>query len=316
VKILFVTSTRIGDAVLSTGLLSHLLERYPDAEVTVACGALPAPLFRAAPRVVRVIPIVKRNLSAHWPLLWAQVAGTLWDLVIDLRGSALAWLLAARARKVWRPPRSDGLHRVAALARLLDLDTPPAPVLWTAPADDEAAARLIPADGPVLGVGPAANWAAKTWPAERFAELIGRLTGAAGILPGARVAVFGGPGERDAVAPVLDSIPGDPRIDLVGTLELGTVAACLGRCAFYVGNDSGLMHMAAAAGVPTLGLFGPSRPALYGPWGPRTAVAATEIPFERLVGAHAADFAAGESRMTSLSVDAVERAARALAARG
>ena len=102
-KILFVTSTRIGDAVLSTGLLSHLVERYPEASVTVACGHLPAPLFRAAPGVVRVIPIVKKPLSAHWIALWGQVAGTVWDLVIDLRGSALAWLVPARARKVWRP---------------------------------------------------------------------------------------------------------------------------------------------------------------------------------------------------------------------
>ncbi len=314
VKILFVTSTRIGDAVLSTGLLSYLMERHPDAQVTVACGVLPAPLFAPAPGVVRVIPVTKRALSAHWLRLWGQVAGTAWDLVVDLRGSALAWLLAARARKVWRAHRASGC-KVEALGRLLDLDPPPAPVLWTTPAHDDAAARAIPAGGPVLALGPSANWGPKTWPAERFTELLDRLTGAGGIMPGARIAVFGGPGERDGIAPVLAAIPQARRIDLVGTLDLVTVAAALRRCAFYVGNDSGLMHMAAATGIPTLGLFGPSRPALYAPWGAHCAVAATEIPFETLVGAPGFDYGATDNLMVSLTIDAVEAAARALHAR-
>ncbi len=313
-KILFVTSTRIGDAVLSTGLLSHLTERYPDASVTVACGVLPAPLFAPAPGVVRVIPVTKQALSAHWLSLWGQVVGTAWDLVVDLRGSALAWLLAARARKVWRPDRASGC-KVEALGRLLDLDPPPAPVLWTLPAHDAGAAQAIPAGGPVLALGPSANWGPKTWPAERFTALVDRLTGAGGIMPGARVAVFGGPGERDGIAPVLDAIPEARRIDLVGTLDLVTVAAALRRCAFYVGNDSGLMHMAAATGIPTLGLFGPSSPALYAPWGEHCAVAATEISHDELLGAPGFDVANAENLMLSLTVDAAEAAARALHAR-
>jgi ADP-heptose:LPS heptosyltransferase len=287
------------------------MERAPDAQVTVACGVLPAPLFAPAPGVVRVIPITKKALSAHWLGLWSQVAGTRWDLVVDLRGSALAWLLATCARKVWRPDRATGC-KVEALGRLLDLDPPPAPKLWTTQAHDDTAARLIPDGGPVLGLGPSANWGPKTWPAERFTALLDRLTGADGILPGARVAVFGGPGERDIIAPVLAAIPEARRIDLVGTLDLVTVTAALRRCAFFVGNDSGLMHMAAATGIPTLGLFGPSLPALYAPWGPHCAVAATEIPHEELLGAPGFDVATKQNLMLSLSVDAAEAAARGL----
>ena len=54
-KILFITSSRIGDAVLSSGLLDHLMARYPRAYFTVACGPAAAPLFAAAPRVERII---------------------------------------------------------------------------------------------------------------------------------------------------------------------------------------------------------------------------------------------------------------------
>jgi ADP-heptose:LPS heptosyltransferase len=94
---------------------------------------------------------------------------------------------------------------------------------------------------------------------------------AAGPLPGAVPAIFAGPGAEEAAmaAPLLAALPG--AIDLGGRLSLPEVAACFGRAALYIGNDSGLMHLAAAAGAPTLGLFGPTAAAEYGPSGPRAA---------------------------------------------
>jgi ADP-heptose:LPS heptosyltransferase len=59
-KILFVTSTRVGDAVLSTGLLSHLIEQDPEARITVACGPEAAALFAATPRVERRFLMIRR----------------------------------------------------------------------------------------------------------------------------------------------------------------------------------------------------------------------------------------------------------------
>ncbi len=81
-------------------------------------------------------------------------------------------------------------HRVRQLGRLFDLDPPPSPRLWRSPQHERAAGALVPAGGPVLAIGPAANWRGKQWRAERFAELASRLTGADGLLPGARVAVL------------------------------------------------------------------------------------------------------------------------------
>ena len=70
-------------------------------------------------------------------------------------------------------------------------------------------------------------------------------------------------------APLLAALP--EAIDLVGRLSLPEVAACLARCALFAGNDSGLMHLAASAGAPTLGLFGPTSATEYAPAGPRAA---------------------------------------------
>ena len=108
---------------------------------------------------------------------------------------------------------------------------------------------------------------------------------------------------------MLDAVPPDRRIDLVGTEDLLTLAACLERAAIYVGNDSGLMHLAAASGVPTLGLFGPSREVHYAPWGERAAFVRTPLSYEELVGGTGYDYRSQDSLMTSLATETVERAA-------
>ena len=314
-RILFVTATRIGDAVLSTGLLSHLLDRYPDSRVTIVAGPVAAPLFTAVPRLERLIALAKRSHSRHWLDLYAQIAMTRWDLVVDLRGSALSWLLWTRHRRVIA--KGDPTeHRVVQLARLFDLSTPPAPHLWTSAGDEAAADRLIGATpSAILGIGPSANWGAKQWRGERFTELALRLTSPGGVFAGARVAIFGAPGERAITDPVLAALPAERRIDLVGAGALPVVAACLKRCTMFIGNDTGLMHMAAAVGTPTLGLFGPSPVRQYGPWGDHTATVLTPISYEALVSDPSFDHRRQVSLMDSLTVDAAEAGAIRLAAR-
>jgi heptosyltransferase-3 len=310
-RILFVTATRIGDAVLSSGLLAYLIERHPGAAVTVAAGPAAAPLFEAVPGLERVVVVKKRRLSLHWLALYRAVALRRWDVVVDLRGSALAYLLRAQSRHVMA--KGDAAeHRVVQLARLFVLDPPPAPRLWTAPRHEQAAAALVPSGGPVLAIGPAANWRGKQWRAERFAELAQRLTGTGGLLAGARVVVLAAAHERAQAEPLLAALPPARRIDLVGRTDLLTAAAVLRRCTLFIGNDTGVMHIAAAMGTPTLGLFGPSLPQHYAPWGPRAAVVQTAIPYAALVGTPGYDHRTTDTLMDSLSVEAVEAAARRL----
>src|ERR1700728_4462075 len=168
--ILFVAATRIADPVLSTGLLDYLIDRHPGARLTVAAGPVAAPLFGAVPGLERVITVRKRPLSAHWLTLWGAVVARRWDVVVDLRGSALAWLLSARRRYVMAKG-NEHEHRVRQLARLFDLDPPPSPRLWLSPVQESAAETLFPPGPPVLAIGPAANWRGKQWRAERFAAL-------------------------------------------------------------------------------------------------------------------------------------------------
>jgi len=316
--ILFVTATRIGDAVLSTGLLGYLADRYPEAKITVAAGPDAAPLFQYAPRVVRVISMRKRAASLHWLELYVKVAGQAWDLVVDLRGSALAWLLWARERKVI-DKADPGLHQVRQLGRLFRLDPPPSPQLWLGPEPTVAAERLIAASAvplpaelpPLLAIGPAANWRGKQWRGERFAELAVRLTASSGLFPGATVVVLAAEHERPQAQPLLAAIPSARLIDLVGRTDLLTAAAVLKRCRMFIGNDTGVMHIAAAIGTPTLGLFGPSPIARYAPWGLDTAVVRTADAPETMFGP-GFNHLTTDTLMDSLPVAAVEAAAQRL----
>ena len=308
--ILFVTATRIGDAVLSTGLLSYVIDRHPMAALTIAAGPVAAPLFEAVPRLEQLVVVEKRRWSAHWLPFYAAVATRRWDLVVDLRGSALAWLLRTGERRVMGKG-DEREHRVCQLGRLFGLDPPPSPRLWTAPYHERAAGALISAGAPILAIGPAANWRGKQWRAERFAELAQRLTAVEGPLAGARVAVMAASHERRQAEPLLAAIPRHRQVDLVGKVDLLTAVAVLRRCAMFIGNDTGLMHMAAAAGAPTLGLFGPSPSTQYAPWGRYTALVRSADPPEAMFGP-GFDHRTTDTLMDGLSVDAAEAGARRL----
>ncbi len=297
-RILFITATRLGDAVLSTGLLDHLLHHLPDPQVTVACGPVAAGLFERMPGLSRLLVMEKRRYDRHWLSLWRACAGTRWDLAVDLRGSAVTLLLRARRRAIMRGGRRPG-HRIAHLGGVLGLLPPPPPVAWTGPADERRAEALLPHGRTLVGLGPTANWTGKIWPADRFATLFGRLREA---VPDAVPVVFAGPGavEHALGQALIDRLPG--AMDLRGRLTLPEAAACLRRCALYVGNDSGLMHLSAATGIATLGLFGPSRPSEYAPVGRKARFVAAPGP-------------EGEAPIGGLDVEAVTDAALALLAR-
>ena len=300
-RILFITATRIGDAVISTGILNDLLQRHPTARFTIACGPVAAGIFTAMPRLERLILMPKQKWDGHWFKLWRQVVRARWELVVDLRGSGTAFFLMAKRRRVLKGGRRPG-RRLAQLAESMGVAPPPMPVTWTSAADRAAARARLPDDVPLIGLGPTANWAGKVWPAERFVALFERLRdgpiGGLG-LAGARAVLFAGPGPVEAAMaqPVLAHLPG--AINLAGQLSLSEAAACLGRMSLFVGNDSGLMHLAAAAGAPTLGLFGPSPADEYAPSGRRAGWVVAPGPV-------------GAAPMTALTVEAATEAALAL----
>jgi len=309
--ILFITATRIGDAVLSSGLIRRLHEEIPHARFTVVAGPAAAPLFAEVPNLDRVIVMEKSKSGGHWFELWREVRKRRWGLVVDLRGSGLTKFLRTRRRAIHRKS-GDAVHKVIEAARVLKIeDEPAAPFLYTSPDTEAYAVELTAGEGPILALAPAANWIGKTWPVERFAQVAMRLLREHGPLQGGRLMIVGGPGDAGLVKPLRD-VAQSRIIDLTGK-DLLTAYAALKHARLFIGNDSGAMHLAAAAGAPTIGLFGPSDERLYGPWGTNTRAVRGPREFEQI---RAVDPGLDQAicHMMDLPVEKVVRAAEELLA--
>ncbi len=308
--ILFITANSIGDSVLSTGVLALLKRTWPQAAITVVCGPAPAPLFQAMPSVARVITMPKQRYGIHWLKLWGRCIRYPWRLVVDLRSSVISWFLPTLSRRIFFSHISgiEDAHVVTQFSHFMRHSEPIAPWVEIAPSFHAWAKQRFPDHQPVIALGPTASKFGKQWRMENYAELTDRLTRRNGLFPGAWVAVFGGPGDQKEARPVIEAIPTTRRIDLVGRADLAQTYACLMRCCFYIGNDSGLMHMAAAAGIPTLGLFGPTNAKNYHPWGQHTAIAHTDTPCNQHSGSADDHFHNSGNLMYALRVGQVEKA--------
>ena len=263
--ILYIAEADVEGAVLSSGALAHLVEAVPHAEFTIVGSAASAPLFADTPRLHRLI-VLDRTGRWDWIALWNQVRATRWGLVVDMRGTRFSERLR-RLRRAVRGTDLPGLHAVEQAARVLQLDDVPAPRLFFGEETQTAADALIGVDtAPLLAVGPGADWIGKRWPAERFAKLAGPLLAEGGPLAGGRLMIVGEEADRDAAHTIRLAVPRNRVIELQGRLTRLQTAAALSRAAVYVGNDSIWTQLAVAAGVPSVGVFGPSDDSLVGPW--------------------------------------------------
>ena len=326
-NILFITSTRIGDAVLSTGLLRHIHVAHPNAKVTVVCGPLAASLFEGYPNLARIIALKKQKRHGHWVSLWRETIGTRWDMIVDLRNSAVSRMIFAKKRHIFSahivnkaignkagaPPAHKVIQNAAVMR--LSADTPPAPKLWFTPAQIKTARGLIGAhDTPIIALGPTANWRAKTWAADNFSALAAWLLSVQSPVPNAKIAIFAAPNEKDEAYTVYSALPAHRRIDVIGKTDPASAAAALSLCDLYIGNDSGLMHCAAAVGTATIGLFGPSYPELYRPWGEHCAYVRTPQSFDALIDYEGYSPKTAPCLMGGITVDMAKDAVRRAAA--
>ncbi|HYE42178.1 MAG TPA: glycosyltransferase family 9 protein [Caulobacteraceae bacterium] len=276
--ILCIMESRPEDAILSSGLIRRLHDEVPGAAFTIVAGEHSAPLFRDTPNLDQLLVIEGDGKGTRVLKLWSQVRSQKWGLVVDLRGTDVSGLLNRQKRAVRQPwPKDQPLaHKVVQAARVLTLeDDAPAPWLFTSDETEAAAVEALAGDwnkggsGPILAIGPGADWIGKTWQAERFAKIAGHLLGPDGPMADGRLLIVGVEADREAAHTIRMTVGRDRVIEAQGKLSRLQACALLKRCRMYVGNDSIWTHLASAARVPVLGVFGPSDETLEGPWGPQ-----------------------------------------------
>ncbi len=301
-RILIVAPSWVGDAILSEPLVALLREPYEDPIVDVLVNAWCAPVYARMRGIRRIIenPIghgrldlpgrrrLARTLKAEGyshafvlPNSWKSalvpyLAGI--PKRVGYRGEARFGLLTD-ARPLDRKAMPRLVERFAALAvaRGALVPMPPSPVLVPDTANRAAAMRALhlKTDRPVVILCPGAEFgAAKRWPPNQFAELAGMF-----LADGLQVWIVGSPNDRIAADAVLNSLGEDMhRVrDLTARTDLGTAIDVLSSASLVVSNDSGLMHAAAAVGVPLVALFGSSSPAYTPPLSPLAQIAKIDI---------------------------------------
>jgi len=282
----------IGDAVMSLAATRSLAAAYPEARLAVlarpwvaelysGCEAVgevllydregvhrgPRGFFRAA-RQIRErgfdLALLFPNAFRAAALVFAAGIPERWGYATDGRGSLLT-------RPVPPAPRPFGRHQVFYYLDLLHaLEIPAGPPdagLALPEALKERARRLLAEQGCrpgdcLVGLHPGAtNGPAKRWFTDRYAALGERFAQSLG----ARVVVLAGPAETELAAEVAAGV-GAP-IVLAGATGLGDLMGVMGALSLFISNDSGPMHLAAALGVPTIGIFGPTDERETGPRG-------------------------------------------------
>lgn len=288
-KVLVIHFKLLGDLVLATPALRALKQRYPDCELHVATSTVNAPLLQRLPWIRRVWALPREGAGAAWrtwrPLV-AQMRAQRFDVCVDLigndRGALLSLLSGARARVGRVPERGFRLRRLLYTHPVEEFDTTRHESLahWytvsclDVPPPASFAAELV-AD-PALAqqarayLGEArylcfinASLPKKEWPLARWVEFF-RLARADGLA----LAFTGGnrPRELELFTQLRSLAPEVPC--LVPGVPLDLLLATFAQLRGFIGNDTGPLHMAAALGVPTVGLFGPEAASKWRPLGP------------------------------------------------
>lgn len=272
----------IGDFILTLPALRALRTRWPDAWIEVIGYPHVANLALSGGLVNRVESLDRSGMARFFsgspnfsPEQVAYIRS--FDFIVsylhDPAGLVKENLLLAGAREVlYGSPLVESGHAVEHLMKPLEslaiYAENESPVLELNEADRANGRRWLAERDlrdPVLAVHPGSGSPRKNWPPDRFVELARRSTRQHAM---SRFYILG---EADAGL-AEEILRMDPESALLANAGLTHVASVLAACRLFVGNDSGITHLAAAVGVPTVALFGPSNANRWGPRGPRVRV--------------------------------------------
>ena len=305
-RILFIGNTRLGDAILSTCILNYYVGK--DINITLVCSPLSENIYKNFPTVKNIIAVDKKKRGKHWLEVYFALDRVYWDLVIDLRNSIISRLV--RKKKVLRIGKfNPNQHRIESLCKLINIKNIIAPSIPITNTVMDKALKIISDQKiafPILAVAPITNWQRKNWPIENFALLINKILKQSDLKNTFKcIIILGSKNEKVQCNYLVKKVKNISVINLCGSHDISVLYALLKHCKLFIGNDSGLMHLSAAAKINTLGLFGPSKEINYRPWGKKSYFLRTEIDYDKLVNIKGYSRHDSSSLMRSLTVDKV-----------
>lgn len=286
----------VGDAVMTTPTIARIRKAFPQAKIALLVKPRVAGVFEGNPHINEVLLYEEdgRHKGVFGLLqLTQELRDARFDLAILLQNAMEAALIAVLARipyrlgyntqgrgflltsAVIRERWTKTLHHVEYYQALLNavgwVEGGAVPVVYLSNGAEERAGALLGGEGvqseeAIVALNPGATYgSAKRWPADRYAALADRLIADLGM----RVLLTGVDADGSVARAVRSSARRPERIiDLTGRTDIQVLAAVLKRCAVFVTNDTGAMHVGAAVGVPVVAIFGPTDPTTTSPVGP------------------------------------------------
>jgi heptosyltransferase-2 len=302
VKLLIRATNWVGDAIMALPAVRAVRARFPDAEIAILARAYVADLYREQ-RVCDRLIVYDAN-GVHAGLAGRErLAGELraqgFDVALLLQNAFDAAWIAWRARITERIgyardgrrwlltksvkvpqageiPAHETFYYLELLRRAGWIENLPEDnfIRFDVSAEQRKRGAEILIEGGArphalrIAMGAGASFgAARCWPAERFAEVANRLAEPTD----ANVVLFGTAGEAAVTSAIAQRLR-KPAIDLTGKTTIAELPGALSQCHLFIGNDSGVMHVAAAVGLPVVGIFGPTDPFGTGPITSRRAI--------------------------------------------
>jgi len=299
-RIAVIKLDHIGDVILSIPAIINLGENFPDAHITIVVNPVSEQIARLIPHVDEVICYNARFFDRTGKakafdfvkgLHFAKnMKSRNFDLIVDLRGSFASLLFALIAKSKYRIDRGTYLiHRRRNHSKLssktvavkrrgdqwtlkheaeisLDILVKAGVLIRTKKSSlDPSRIPDAPIEYPDVSVviHPGGPMLIKRWSADRYVELTRQLLQRYPI----RIALIGGKDESELVNSIVSAVGDDRVIDLSGKLTLIQLASLFYKADLFIGNDSGPMHIASACGTKVIGLYGPTDPERFGPYG-------------------------------------------------
>ena len=295
-KILFICSNLIGDTILSSGVINYFVDQNKDAKLTFVVGQTAAPLLKNYKNIENIIVFQKRKFNLHWFEIFQKTFKTKWDIVVDFRSSAISYLLRNNKKYIFK--KHQNIHHIEQLNSSFGFNCSN---LFIPISDDEKNKANNDLDKSFIHIVifPGGNWSPKVWSSDNFNVIMKLLLNKYSNI---KFILVGSLEEKNKFYnKLIKGIKEELIIDLFG-YNLTLTSAYMQKSNIFIGNDSGLMHLAVANKLRVISLFGPTNDKIYGPYGSDDIVIRTE---ESLDHFHSLKIDENKSYMNSIKPETV-----------
>ncbi|MCD4780504.1 MAG: glycosyltransferase family 9 protein [Candidatus Omnitrophica bacterium] len=268
-NVLIITLSNIGDVVLTFPVINIVKENLPEADVSLLVGPKAEGLFVDNPYFKHVYPFQKKQSAREWLRFVLSLRRERFDCVIDLRQTFIPVLLNCRYHtSFFKTPHQQDHMRFKHLNRLKSvfpdyrhqtrdycLAQPKEGVVVPDPYLKELKGQKY------IILSPGAADQAKRWPEERYVQLCQLIRNKYSVK-----IVLVGDNREMTIAENIKAALKDQVYNFCGQTTLRQLSCLIRHSCFFVGNDSAVMHMASYHNIPSVAVFGPTNPVLYGPW--------------------------------------------------